>query len=105
MTKTGVRTYFKGHPIEMAHLMSERFAWSLFFTAKMEANQGEFDLAEFIAAVVPWYHDELFFLEDLKVEAAVVSPSPLSSPLPSSSPPKGNGWTAEEDAYLVQVRS
>ena len=39
LTKTGVRTYFKGHPIEMAHLMSERFAWSLFFTAKMEANQ------------------------------------------------------------------
>ena len=40
LTKKDVRTYFKAHPIEKAHILSERFKWPVFFEGAQGAAEG-----------------------------------------------------------------
>jgi hypothetical protein len=66
LTKKDVRTYFKAHPIEKAHILSERFKWPVFFEGAKGAAEGSkvvgIDL--FTLLVVDVYHDGLFFSSD-----------------------------------------
>jgi hypothetical protein len=97
LSQKAIKDYFNGsqHAVEKAHIAGDKFSWKTFFGHNK--GEGEVDLMDFnqfLKAVVPLYHDGLYFQEGDAPSDTVLS---LEESITALGGSNGKGSTDQEE--------